>query len=60
MIDGARRMEELQSRNVLVPDQVAVVGFDDDGNSQVSIPSLTTVRQPMFDQGEQASSRIAR
>ena len=51
-------MDELQARNILVPDQVAVVGFDDDGNSQVSFPALTTVRQPMMGLGEQAVTTL--
>lgn len=47
-------LEELQARGILVPYKVAVVGFDDIKQSRNSIPSLTTVRQPLFEMGKQA------
>jgi DNA-binding LacI/PurR family transcriptional regulator len=34
-----------------VPDDVAVVGFDDAGEAQLSVPPLTTVRQPLAELG---------
>ena len=39
-----------------VPDDVAVVGFDDAGEAQLAIPPLTTVRQPL----EQLGHTMAR
>ena len=44
----------LKSRGVRVPDDVAVVGFDDDPIAPLFDPSLTTVRYPMREMGEQA------
>jgi DNA-binding LacI/PurR family transcriptional regulator len=34
-----------------VPDDVAVVGFDDAGEAQLAVPPLTTVRQPLEELG---------
>ncbi len=40
-------MEALIARGVRVPDDVAIVGFNDDQEGQSIVPSLTTVRQPV-------------
>jgi len=45
---------ELQARGIQVPYDVAVVGFDDVTEAGVSTPSLTTVRQPIHEQGQRA------
>jgi DNA-binding LacI/PurR family transcriptional regulator len=34
-----------------VPEDVAVVGFDDDPIAQYTMPPLTTIRQPVEEQG---------
>jgi DNA-binding LacI/PurR family transcriptional regulator len=39
-------MEELGRRGIHVPNEVAVVGFDDVASASLSHPALTTVRQP--------------
>jgi hypothetical protein len=39
-------MEELGRRGIHVPNEVAVVGFDDMASASLSHPTLTTVRQP--------------
>lgn len=54
MARGVLRM--LREAGVRVPDDIAVVGFDD---SQVAVnlePALTTVRQSMYEQGEVMAS----
>jgi DNA-binding LacI/PurR family transcriptional regulator len=40
-------IDELSRRRIGVPDQVAVVGFDDMAMARIHSPSLTTVRQPL-------------
>lgn len=41
-----------------VPDDVAVVGFDDLPASQYTIPPLTTVRQPVYEKGQTAANLL--
>jgi signal transduction histidine kinase/DNA-binding LacI/PurR family transcriptional regulator len=47
-------MEVLQQRGILVPDQVALTGFDDVPEAQSMGVPLTTVCQPFYEIGRQA------
>jgi LacI family transcriptional regulator len=47
-------LRELQRRHVDVPGQVSVAGFDDVRMASHLHPSLTTVRVPMYEMGQQA------
>jgi DNA-binding LacI/PurR family transcriptional regulator len=47
-------LDELSGSGIRVPDQLAVVGFDDIEESRFATPPLTTVRQPLFEQGRDA------
>jgi DNA-binding LacI/PurR family transcriptional regulator len=44
---------------VRVPEQLSVVGFDDIPLAEVTVPSLTTVRQPMRQLSQLAVGRLA-
>lgn len=45
-------LKALQSRQIAVPYDVALVGFDDIPESSLVLPGLTTVRQPLYEQGQ--------
>jgi DNA-binding LacI/PurR family transcriptional regulator len=47
-------LDELADARIRVPDQVAVVGFDDIDEARFTAPPLTTVRQPLYEQGRDA------
>jgi DNA-binding LacI/PurR family transcriptional regulator len=56
MAHGA--LQSLKSHGRRVPDDVAVIGFDDFEISQYSDPPLTTVRQPIIDMGRTMARQI--
>jgi LacI family transcriptional regulator len=47
-------IKRAQERGVKIPDDVAVIGYDDIVMSSVVSPSLTTVKQPIFEMGQAA------
>jgi LacI family transcriptional regulator len=48
----------LQARGLRVPDDVSVVGFDNQDTAKFFLPPLTTVAQPMRKIGQQAASLL--
>src|SRR2546427_1297213 len=50
----------LYLRNMHVPEQMSVIGFDDIPFTTIVSPSLTTVRQPLFEMGRIATSMLMR
>ena len=48
----------LKDRNIHVPGQVSVVGFDNLRMSSMFIPKLTTIAQPIYDLGYRAAEKI--
>jgi LacI family transcriptional regulator len=51
-------LEALRARKVRIPDQVAVVGFDDEPWAEYTQPPLTVVAQPTYDMGRQAADLL--
>jgi DNA-binding LacI/PurR family transcriptional regulator len=47
---------ELLARGLRVPDDIAIMGFDDSPVATSITPQLTTMRQPSFEQGERMTS----
>ena len=52
-------MEELARRDIHVPEQVAVVGFDDVDSARSARPTLSTVRQPAESVGREGFRQLA-
>ncbi|HEY4105870.1 MAG TPA: SpoIIE family protein phosphatase [Polyangiaceae bacterium] len=52
-------MRTLRERGMRVPEDVAVVGFDDSEEARGASPSLATVRQPYWDMAEKALDYLA-
>lgn len=55
---AAGAIEELTRRRISVPEQIAVVGFDDIAPARVYEPPLTTVRQPLEALGRKGALRL--
>jgi signal transduction histidine kinase/AraC-like DNA-binding protein/response regulator of citrate/malate metabolism len=51
-------MEALQQAGLRVPEQVAVIGFDDRLDARASTPSLTTIRHPTFALGYRSVAAV--
>jgi len=51
-------LPELQARGVRVPDDIALVSFDDTEGSDCLTPPLTTVPFPMYELGRQAAETL--
>ena len=52
-------MEALQAAGLSIPGQVLVAGFDDIQDARISSPALSTVRQPLEEQGRRAIQMLA-
>lgn len=49
-------LARLKENNLKVPEDIAIIGFDDIEVSSVIEPSLTTIKQPMYELGTQAAN----
>jgi DNA-binding LacI/PurR family transcriptional regulator len=57
-ISAVGAMRAFQEAGHRIPDDISVVGFDDVALSQFSIPTLTTVRQPLLKMGRIAAQTV--
>lgn len=55
---GMGALLALDQEGVSVPEEMALVGFDDLPISQYTIPPLTTVQQPIYDKGKRAATLL--
>jgi LacI family transcriptional regulator len=53
-------MQTARRRGLSIPDDLAIVGFDDMPEAECFWPPLTTIRQPLFDMGGAAVSELQR
>ena len=51
-------MKALQYSGIRIPDDIAIVGWDDVMTARYVSPGLTTVRQPLYELGRAAASRL--
>jgi DNA-binding LacI/PurR family transcriptional regulator len=47
-------LRELARRQIPVPQKVSVIGFDDVDEARISVPPLTTIKQPLAELGAEA------
>ncbi len=52
-------LDELKRRGIAVPDEIAVTGFDNLEVCGVSTPTLTTVKQPIYELGKMSMTVIS-
>ena len=51
-------MRYLQERKLRIPEELAVIGFDDYDWTRITSPPLTVIRQPSFELGEKAAEAM--
>ena len=48
----------LSRRGIRVPEEVSIVGFDDQPEAALMTPPITSMRQPGFEMGEAAAAAL--
>lgn len=51
-------MKAIKKHNMKIPDDISVVGFDDIALTEIIDPPLTTIRQPSFKKGVEATTLL--
>ncbi|WEK55889.1 MAG: GGDEF domain-containing protein [Candidatus Cohnella colombiensis] len=52
--DGKGLLEALKKREIIVPDQIAIVSYEDSASIEYSCPSITTINYPFLELGRTA------
>ena len=53
-------LEALRELHVRCPEDISVMGYDDDARAQTAEPSLTTIRVPLYDIAKTGANRLVR
>jgi len=53
-----RTIKAIRKTGLKIPDDISVIGFDDFGMCDYISPTLTTVKQPLYELGEKAAEKI--
>jgi DNA-binding LacI/PurR family transcriptional regulator len=56
--DALALLSRLQRRGVRIPDDIALVGFDDDEFAAETFPTLTSVSQPLEEMARRATQYL--
>jgi LacI family transcriptional regulator len=51
-------LHELRKRSISMPDEIALIAFDDFDAATLLTPAITVIRQPVSDLGRQAAERL--
>lgn len=51
-------LQVLQKQGIRVPDDISIIGFDDEETAAFTVPPLTTIRQPIYDIGLRATELL--
>ncbi len=51
-------MEVLTAHGIRIPEQISIAGFDDSLMARLTVPALTTIRQPFRRMGQRAVERL--
>ncbi|MEX0780090.1 MAG: LacI family DNA-binding transcriptional regulator [Balneolales bacterium] len=51
-------IKEIHERKLVIPDEIALIGFDDSTWAEALVPSLTTVKQPGYELGVNAAELL--
>ena len=57
-VTSPQAFSELRARGLRVPDDMAVIGFDDIEEAAEHVPPLTTMRIPLFEIGRRAADLV--
>ncbi len=51
-------LHEALTRGKVIPDELQIIGFDDIQQSSLLFPSLSTIRQPIYEMGKEAATLL--